>query len=223
MARPKNPNRDAVSDETLTVRFTKPEIARLKVLLAQRETELRGTGARITPGGLVRAIVVAKLDELRVEAPEATGGSPEAAPVQPSLPGLEAPGATRPATAPTPFWYGISDAGPAVEWLQPRQASREEMISACRDAGLTVRGPFETRQAAWTSFDRERAEKEARAVPPPPPPPQTTSPAPASPPPAATPSTRAPTKKTPAKKARPGAHASKKSASKKKSAKKPRR
>jgi hypothetical protein len=170
MPRPKNTDRDAVADQTLTVRFTKPERARLDVLLDQRLAALRGSGASINAGGLVRAIVVQHLDTLGIEAPAAgEAATPTAAaptePAQPTLPGLAAPVPASPA----PFWYGISDAGSSVEWLQPRQASRDEMVTACRDTGLTLRGPFETRHAAWTAFDGEREEKEARAVAPPPP------------------------------------------------------
>jgi hypothetical protein len=86
MARPRNPDRDAVADKTLTVRFTQPELARLDVLLAQRVAELRGTGAKLNTGGLVRAIVLRELDSLGIHAPAT---SPAAA--QPTLPGLDAP------------------------------------------------------------------------------------------------------------------------------------
>ena len=96
MARPKNPDREAVADVPLTSRFTQTEVARLTVLLAQRVAQLRGTGARLTAGGLVRAIVLRELDALGIEAP----ATADAEPAHPTLPGLGVLSAAAPAPLP---------------------------------------------------------------------------------------------------------------------------
>ena len=149
MARPKNPDREAVADVPLTSRFTQTEVARLTVLLAQRVAQLRGTGARLTAGGLVRAIVLRELDALGIEAP----ATADAEPAHPTLPGLGVLSAAAP--APLPALTTPSSSTPAP-MPAPLASTPAPLAHALLTSAETTGPKTKTKTAALVTPSRER-------------------------------------------------------------------
>jgi hypothetical protein len=219
MGRPRTANRDAVADFTLSVRLTGPERARWDTLVDRRSAELRGTGGRVTAASLARDVLVGHLDALGITAADAPSAA-TAAPAQGVLPFAPDAATPTPSTKAAPaaaseepsWWFGIGLGPGALEVLQPRQGTREEVARACDEQGLSLQGPFPSRLAAWRAFEAASAEQERRANTPPPRPDSTAprapepelapTPAPSPPPRAATarPKARAVAVKTPKRK-----------------------
>lgn len=159
MPRPKLADRTAVTDVPLTSRFTAVEIARIKVLLAQRLTELRGTGATLNPGGLVRAIVVRELDRLGIEAPPGT-------PMQPTLPGLNVPTTTAtseatpaPQAAPTATPSSSPTSTPTPTITEPKMPKEAPEHATATSAAAPAAPSRSTAPASTESTGKKTASK----------------------------------------------------------------